>query len=176
MYDPPLILSNHQLPVLGLVPSTSTLTCTQHQYNFDDLVDFAELAHNNITQRQCVTRAYLILNRSGRFVEAIKAWNRRLPAQQNWINFKTYFCQAHNEFRETTNLTLEQAAMEQRNALLVQQIMEGVQSALPEPTLPTNTVELTSEVANVASVVNQQSQVIPQLTHSHECIRVIKLQ
>ena len=139
----------------------------------DDLVDFAELAHNNITQRQCVTRAYLILNRSGRFVEAIKAWNRRLPAQQNWINFKTYFCQAHNEFRETTNLTLEQAAMEQRNALLVQQIMEGVQSALPEPTLPTNTVELTSEVANVASVVNQQSQVIPQLTHSHECIRVI---
>ena len=59
----------------------------------DDLVDFAELARNNITQRQCVTRAaYIILNKkSGRFVEAIKARNRRLPAQQNWIAFKSYF-------------------------------------------------------------------------------------
>ena len=57
----------------------------------DDLVDFAELARNNITQRQCVTQAYIILNKSGRFVEAIKSWNRRELAQQNWIAFKTYF-------------------------------------------------------------------------------------
>ena len=49
----------------------------------DDLVDFAKLTHNNITQRQCVTRAYLVLNRSGQFIEAINAWNCRLPAQQN---------------------------------------------------------------------------------------------
>ena len=75
----------------------------------NDLVDFAELAINNITQRQCVTRAYIILNKSGRFIEAIKARNRRLPAQQNWIAFKTYFRQSHTELRETTNLTLEQA-------------------------------------------------------------------
>ena len=53
--------------------------------------------------------------------------------------------------------------MEQRNALLVQQIVEGVQSALPQQSAAANTDELTSEVANVASVVNQQSQVIPQL-------------
>ena len=57
----------------------------------DDLVDFAELERNNITQRQCVTRAYIILNKSGRFVEAIKTWNRRVLAQQNWIAFKAYF-------------------------------------------------------------------------------------
>ena len=86
-------------------------------------------------------------------------WNHRLPAQQNWIAFR----QAHSELHDTTNLTLEQADMEQRNALLVQQIVEGVQSALPQQSAAANTDELTSEVANVASVVNQQSQVIPQL-------------
>ena len=91
----------------------------------DDLVDFAELACNNITQRQCVRQAYIILNKSGRFIEAIKTWNCRAPAQQNWIAFKTYFRQAHTELCETTNLTLEQ--VEQQNALLVQQIMEGIQ-------------------------------------------------
>ena len=130
----------------------------------DNLVDFTELAHNNITQRQCVTRAYIILNKSGRFVEAIKTWNRLAPAQQNWISFKAYFRgQAHTEHHKTTNLTLEQANMEQRqDALLVQQIMEGVQAALPQQS-QTNTDELMTEVANVASVVNQQSQVIPQL-------------
>ena len=96
----------------------------------DDLVDFAELARNNITQRQCVTWAYIsiFLNHSGRFVEAIKAWNRRPLAQQNWIAFKHYFRTAHTELCETTNLTLEQANLdEQRDALLVQQIMESVQ-------------------------------------------------
>ena len=99
----------------------------------------------------------------GRFVEAIKTWNRRAPTQQNWIAFKAYFPQAHTELRETTNLTLEQANMEQRDALLVQQIMEGVQAAALPQQSQTNTDELTTEVANVASVVNQQSQVIPQL-------------
>ena len=42
----------------------------------DGLVDFAELTRNNITKRQCVTRAYIILKKSGRFVEAIETWNR----------------------------------------------------------------------------------------------------
>ena len=126
----------------------------------NNLVDFAELACNNITQRQCFTWAYIILNKSERFVEAIKTWNRRAPAQQNWIAFKAYFRQTHTELCETTNLTLEQANLEQQDALLVQQIMEGVQAALPQQSETANTDELTTEVANVASVMNQQSQVI----------------
>ena len=41
----------------------------------NNLVEFAELARNNITQRQFVTRA---LSKSGRFVEVTKAWNCQL--------------------------------------------------------------------------------------------------
>ena len=62
------------------------------------------------------SRAYLTLNKIGCLKDSIKECNRRLPNQNTWINFNTYFCQAHNKYRETTNLTLEQARMEQRNA------------------------------------------------------------
>jgi hypothetical protein len=64
----------------------------------DELADFAELARNIITQRQCLSRAYLILNRSGKLKEAITEWNRKTIANQNWINFKVHFRQAHNEY------------------------------------------------------------------------------
>jgi hypothetical protein len=128
----------------------------------DELADFAELARNNITQRQCVSRAYLILNKSGKLKEAIREWNRKPTGNQNWINFKVHFRQAHNEYRETSNMTLEQAEREQNNAQLVQQIMEGVQSALPSSHSSVNE-ELTEEVANVATQVNHQSQIIPHL-------------
>ena len=109
----------------------------------NNLVEFAELARNNITQRQFVTRA---LSKSGRFVEVTKAWNCQLWAQQNWIAFKSYFWQSHTELCETANLILEQANLEQRDALLVQQIMEGVQSASPQQSATTNTDKLRTEI------------------------------
>jgi hypothetical protein len=129
----------------------------------DDLADFAELARTNISMRQCVSRAYLILNKSGRLKEAIKEWNRKPVNTQTWMNFKVHFRQAHNEYRETTNMTLEQAEREQHNAQLVQQIMEGVQSALPSQSSISDTDSIATEVANVATQVSHQSQVIPQL-------------
>jgi hypothetical protein len=142
----------------------------------NELADFAELARNNITQRQCVSRAYLILNKSGKLKEAITEWNHKTTANQNWINFKVHFRQAHNEYRETSNMTLEQAEREQNNAQLVQQIMEGgVQNALP-PASSTSTDELTEEVANVATQVNHQSQVIPHLIQQMQQMQTLTQQ
>ena len=46
----------------------------------DDLADFAELDGAPITERQIVQKAYLLLNRTQRFKEPIREWNRREPA------------------------------------------------------------------------------------------------
>jgi hypothetical protein len=57
-------------------------------------------------------------------------------------------------------MALEQAEHKQHNAQQVQQIMKGVQNALLSP--PAQNEKLTEEVANIATQVSHQSQVIPQ--------------
>jgi hypothetical protein len=55
----------------------------------EDFVDFAELAAQPVTRKQTVTKAYTILNKTGRFKTAITEWNRRQEINKTWINFKT---------------------------------------------------------------------------------------
>ena len=81
--------------------------------------------------------------------------------------FKIHFHRAHNEYRETTNTILEEAVIEQRNAHLVQGVIEGVQAITEEPNIA-NT-EILNEVANIESQVSQSQEVIPQLiTQMHQ--------
>ena len=93
--------------------------------------------------------------------EEIKTWNRLQAAHKTWIAFKIHFRRAHNEYRETTNTTLEEAAIEQRDTHLVQRVIKGVQAITDEPNIA-NT-EIANEVANIASQVSQSQEVIPQL-------------
>ena len=51
--------------------------------------------------------SYTVINRTRKFQGAIKTWNRMNPIQQNWVNFKTHFCTAHRELKETPKLTME---------------------------------------------------------------------
>jgi PPE-repeat protein len=126
----------------------------------EDLMEYAKLANQPYTQRQAVAKAYTIINKTGRFKEAIKAWNRRTPIQQTWIAFKDDFRVAHREYRETTNLALEASELEQHNANLVQQLVDGVQN-----TLSADTNAQLTEVANaVSQSQTEQQQLTEQLS------------
>jgi hypothetical protein len=122
----------------------------------EDLMEYAELANQPYTQRQAVAKAYTIINKTGRFKEAIKAWNRRTPLQQTWIAFKDEFRVAHREYRETTNLALEASELEQHNANLVQQLVDGVQNTL--------NVDTNAQLTEVANAVSQSQTEQQQLT------------
>ena len=126
-----------------------------------DLAYYAEINGATMTQQQTIANSYIILNKYGLLKEEIKTWNRMQAAHKTWIAFKIHFRRAHNEYRETTNKTLEEAAIEQRNAHLVQLVIEGVQAITDEPNI-VNT-EIVNEVANIAIQVSQSQEFIPQL-------------
>jgi hypothetical protein len=57
----------------------------------EDYVDFAKLGQQPLTQRQTITKAYVILNKTRRFKNDITEWNRKPEIQKTWINFKAHF-------------------------------------------------------------------------------------
>ena len=99
----------------------------------EDLTDYSKLNDATMTQQQTIVKAYIILNKGDQLKEEIKTWNRLYTAHKTWIAFKIHFHRSHNEYRETTNTTLEEAANEQRNAHLVQRTIKGVQAITEEP-------------------------------------------
>ena len=127
----------------------------------EDLVDCAKLNGATMTQQHNIEKAYIILNKGGILKEGIKTWNRLQAAHKTWIAFKIHFRRAHNGYRETTDTTLEEAAIEQHDAHLVQLVIKGVQAITEEPNVA-NT-EIANEVANIASQVSQSQELIPQL-------------
>ena len=119
----------------------------------EDLEDYSELNGATMTQQQTISKAYIIVKKGGLLKEKIKTWNRLQAAHKKGIAFKIHFCRAHNEYRETNNITLEESGIEKRDVHLVQRVTEGVQAITEEPNI-TNT-EIANEVANIASQVSQ---------------------
>jgi light-regulated signal transduction histidine kinase (bacteriophytochrome) len=117
----------------------------------EDYVDFAELGSQPLTTRQTIAKAYIILNKTRRFKNDITDWNRRTDADKTWINFKTHFRRAHQEFRETTDVTLEESNLQQNNANLVQQVVDGLQGAIPTESTTDAFSEVRLQMANSAT-------------------------
>ena len=135
----------------------------------DDLADYAELAHIPLTQRQTVNKAYVLLLKTGQFKEPIREWNRKPPNEQNWPTFKTFFRQAYQELRETTDLTLEAAQLQQQQANIIEQVVAGIQDAMsqvqPAPVqapapMPSVIPTLVEQQANA---VTDAHHLVPQL-------------
>jgi len=81
----------------------------------EDYIDFAELALQPMSQRHTISKAYIIIKKTRRFKTAITEWNRRLETDK----YKIYFRQAHQEFRETTDITIEESELQRNHANLV---------------------------------------------------------
>lgn len=132
----------------------------------DDLCDFAELAQIPLTQVQTVNKGYSILLCSGHFREALKEWKRRAPRNQNWTDFKVFFCRAHQEPRETTDLTVEEAQRQQHQANLIEQVVAGVQEVLDQNIPPPPTVQpdpIPAPTQQVANMTIDLNALLPQL-------------
>jgi hypothetical protein len=63
----------------------------------DNLADFASLDLQPLTDRQIISKAYIIINKTRRFKTPINEWNRKTEATKTWQNFKMHFRQAHQE-------------------------------------------------------------------------------
>jgi hypothetical protein len=72
----------------------------------EDLVECGETARCTHTMAQTINIAYSILNRTTKFRDSIKIWNRLPTLHKTWISFKLHFCEAHDELQETGELTM----------------------------------------------------------------------
>jgi hypothetical protein len=139
----------------------------------EDFVDFADLGQQPLTTRQTIAKAYVILNKTRRFKTDITDWNRKPEIDKTWTNFKTHFRRAHQEFRETTDITLEASELQRNNAHLVQQVVEGLQHVMaPEPTAD----EPTELMLQLANSVTTQQQLTQQIQHMQQAMALLSSQ
>jgi type II secretory pathway component PulJ len=143
----------------------------------EDYVDFAELGQQPLTQRQIIAKAYVILNKTRRFKNDIVEWNRLPEAEQTWITFKEHFRRAHQEFRETTDVTLEESELERNNANLVQQVVDGIQQAMSADSQPDESADLLAQMANSATQNSEtQEQLKSQLQQMQQAMASLQTQ
>jgi hypothetical protein len=145
----------------------------------EDYVDFAELGQQPLTQRQIVAKAYIILNKTRRFKNDITEWNRLPQAEKTWVEFKTHFRRAHQEFRETTDVTLEESELQRNNANLVKQVVDGIQLAMPPASEPIQekSSDLLIQMANSATRSSEtQQQLMAQLQQMQQAMTLLQAQ
>ena len=124
----------------------------------EDLSDLSIAARADFLEHQLITIACVILINTGKYQTCIREWSRLQPNQKIWANFKTEFHQAHKELKEVGDLQLRETQFNSAN--LVQEVIDGVQSALqPQDLPPDSTNKSIQPMANSAA----QQQVMPQL-------------
>jgi hypothetical protein len=89
-----------------------------------------EMGRQPLRQSETIAKAHVTLNKTQCFKQPITDWNRGPTAEQTWINLKVDFRRAHQEFRETTDVTLNESELQCNKAHLVQQVVNGMQQAM----------------------------------------------
>ena len=83
--------------------------------NIEDLLMYGDMANYPYSRPKAISKAYNVLNNTGKFQESIKSCNRPPLIQKTWIALKTHFREAHLELTETGYLTLKEAGYGQAN-------------------------------------------------------------
>ena len=81
----------------------------------EDLLEYSQLAGNTFSPNQMIALGYNILNKTGKFKDGVKEWNRQFPRHKTWMTLKTHFRQAYDELKETGELMMNQTDYHQAN-------------------------------------------------------------
>ena len=139
----------------------------------EDFADFADLGQQPLSNLQTIAKAYVIINKTRRFKTDITAWNCRPEVDKTWPNFKAHFRRAHIEFRENTDVTLEESDLHRNNAHLVQQVVDGMTQAMAAETTAT-TENAIQEMSNSATRSSEAFQA--QLLQMQQAMTLLQAQ
>ena len=123
----------------------------------EDLSNLSSAARANFTEQQLINIAYVIINKTGKYQQYIREWSRLPADQQTWAHFKTQFRQAHQELKESGDLTVRDSQFQSAN--IVQDVIDGVQAVLQAPDHNEPPPEVIQHMANNAA----NTQLMPQL-------------
>jgi type II secretory pathway component PulJ len=107
----------------------------------------------------------------------ITDWNRRPAIKKTWVNFKTHFRCAHQEFRETTDTTLEDSELQRNNANLVQQVVNGMQQAMAAGTTTDNNAAMILQMTTSATQASETNQQLNgQIQQMQQAMNILQAQ
>jgi uncharacterized ParB-like nuclease family protein len=132
----------------------------------EDLVECGEMAHCTCTMAQTINIAYSIHNRTTKFRDSIKVWNRLPTLHKTWISFKLHFREAHDELQETGELKMgdtgghHQANLIEAIANRVAELQTPHQESAPTPApaMPTPAPAMPAPDAMLPAIVAQMQQ------------------
>ena len=75
----------------------------------DELADIYVLQRNEMSEKQLIEIAYVIIERAKVFKKDLRDWNKKDENDKSWVNFKNHFREAQQELRNSGDLTIEQA-------------------------------------------------------------------
>jgi non-homologous end joining protein Ku len=130
-----------------------------------------------MTREQTIAKAYVIINKTGRFKQGIIEWNKKAEATKTWVTFKVHFQQAHKDFRETTDVTLEESELQRNNANLVQQVVDGMQQHMDQDNNRDDNAEMMLQMANSANRSTEtQDQLRAHLQQMQQSMSLLQAQ
>ena len=116
------------------------------------LVDYAEIAHLSMTEKQRIAKSYRIYNNTRKFDYAITECNQRPLVEKTWINIKVHFCIVHKELRESSILSITKSDIVSNNSNIFQQVVEGVKSILIPPNKNYLTTKILQEIVKYNNI------------------------
>ena len=141
----------------------------------DDLMDLANATGSPYSAQQIINFGYILLNKTSKFSQGIREWNRLQPAQKTWDTFQTHFTNEYQALRETGELTDQESTFNTAN--IIQEVVDGVQQAL-QPTA--DDIDETSELiheANLATAqTTQQTELMQQMLQMIQSMQNIQCQ
>ena len=103
----------------------------------EDLAVLADAGKAPFSPEQIINFAYNVINKTRKFGNDVKLWNRFAAPNKTWISFKIHFRQAQEELRETGDLRLDEHF---HHANLVQDIVSGLSNVLRSPGLDDSSI------------------------------------
>jgi hypothetical protein len=143
---------------------------------FENAMEYAEAAKHPFSQEIILSKAFLLMQKTGQFQHACREWKR--TQRPTWALFKAHFTEAHLEYEETeafaansgytANHILEQATHEMANLITaVTEREDKQQMEIANLTIKNNTLEqelaaikqLMHDIkANLPTMIQQTSQ------------------
>ena len=104
--------------------------------------------------------AYVIINKTGLFTRWVLDWNTKPQVQKIWTNFKTHFCKAQQQLRETTWVQQYQTNF---RANTVQEILTELKQELRNNLIPQDNGTVDNSIPNMSTISNDVSSTISAL-------------
>ena len=110
------LLSLNKWKVRLMISSTiQPLRLIPFSIKIDDFQDVCVLTSNAKSDTQLVNMAYLIFQKSGIFMNSLREWNKKTPADKTYVNMKSFMRNEYLQLQEVGGLTIQNSMTNQAN-------------------------------------------------------------